>query len=156
LKEIAALYEFMKRNNILAGILLFDIIAFFSFLLNPISLVALGDVDFLFGGIVGVLFALRSRKAGQGHLTLCLVVGIGGALLSALSISWLAYWVYYVSEGKENLNTLFMLIVFFSMIAGVIGTLIGGIFGFISRLTSPMDSKDSDEVFKPFKIDKSS
>ena len=41
------------------------------------------------------------------------------------------------------------------MIAGIIGTLIGGIFGFITRLTSPETSKDSKEAFKPFKIDKS-
>ncbi|MFX1286383.1 MAG: hypothetical protein ACFFB5_22300 [Promethearchaeota archaeon] len=155
MKDIAALYEFMKKNNILAGIMIFDIIAFFSFLLNPISLVAIGDLDFIFGGVVGILFALHSRKAEQGHLTLCLVVGIGGALLSALSISVLAYWIYYVSEGKENLNALFLTIIFFSMIAGIIGTLIGGIFGFITRLTSPESSKDSEEVFRAFKIDKS-
>lgn len=145
----------MRKNNILTGIIIFDIITFFSFLFNPVSLVALGDLDFIFGAIVGVLFAVRSRKVGQGHLTLCLIVGIGGAFLSALSISIIAYWIYYVLQGESNVRTLFILIIFFSMVAGLIGIIIGGIIGLITRIKSPKFNGYSDKDFQPFKIPKS-
>lgn len=147
MKDKVTFYERLKENNILTGIILFDVIAFFSFLVNPWSLVVLGDLDFLFGGIVGVLFALRARRRHQGYLTLCLTVGIGGAFLSSISISLVTYWIYYFSQSGVNISLLFSIVVFFSMVSGIIGTLLGVIIGLIARLKSPEPYETSNNEF---------
>jgi len=90
---IANLYRKAKENNVLSGIIIFDIIAFLSYIINPISFFYASDIDLIFGGIVGLIFALKNRKEYQNALKTGVYVGFFGAILSAVSIS-VFEWVF--------------------------------------------------------------
>jgi cadmium resistance protein CadD (predicted permease) len=96
---IANLYSKAKENNVFSGIIIFDIIAFLSYVVNPISFYYAGDIDLIFGGIVALLFALKNRKEHQTALKIGFYVGLFGAILSAVSISVFEWFFFIVYTG---------------------------------------------------------
>jgi predicted membrane protein len=121
------LYQKAKDKNIIAGIIIFDIISFLSFLINPICFFHPGDIDLFFGAIVGILFALKARKSFQHPVKLGFLVGILGAILSAISISFYEFFAFLLQNYEINF-ILFILIINF-VFAGIIGSIIGGLVG---------------------------
>lgn len=143
---IANLYTRAKENNILSGILIFDIIAFLSYVINPFSIVYVGDIDLIFGGIVGLLFAFKNRQKDQTVLKTSLYVGLIGAFLPAFSI--IVYeWIFGSIPFLELLIT-------FLLIAIVIGLVLSLTFGFIyyrkdlKQSSLKSDSKYTDEYLE--------
>jgi hypothetical protein len=127
---IANFYSKAKKNNILSGILIFDIIAFLSYIVNPISFFYASDIDLIFGGIVALVFALKNRKEHQTALKTSLYVGFIGAILSAVSIS-VFEWVFFIVYIGFSFITFWSLLITFLIIAIVVGLVLSLLIGYI-------------------------
>ncbi|NVM17577.1 MAG: hypothetical protein HWN80_07660 [Candidatus Lokiarchaeota archaeon] len=127
---IANLYSKAKENNMLSGIIIFDIIAFLSYVINPISIIYAGDIDLIFGGIVALIFALKNRNENQIAFKTALIVGLFGAILSAVSIS-VFEWVFFIVYVGFNFITFWSLLLTFLIIAIIVGLVLGLIIGYI-------------------------
>ena len=127
---IANLYSKAKENNVLSGIIIFDIIAFLSYVINPFVLFYDGDIDLIFGGIVALLFALKNRNELQTAFKTALIVGLIGAILSAVSIS-VFEWIFYIIYVEFDFIRLWSLIITFLIIAILVGLVLSLLIGFI-------------------------
>ena len=150
---IANLYNKAKENNILSGIIIFDIIAFLSYVVNPISIIYAGDIDLIFGGIVALLFALKNRREHQTAFKTALIVGLFGAILAAVSIS-VFEWVFFIVYIGFSFITFWSLLITFLIIAIIVGLVLGLVIGYIyhrkSRKSgkSKSNSKYTDEYLE--------
>ena len=126
---IASFYSKAKEHNIISGIILFDIITFLSYIINPISIIYPGDLDLIFGGVVGLLFALKNRKNNQSVMIQSFYVGFLGACLSALSISMLEL-IFFIVFVYSIITLLSFLITFISM-AFIFGLVLSLLLGYI-------------------------
>lgn len=118
----------MKEHNIISGILIFDLISFFSYLLNPLFVFYYGDLDFLFGAIVGTIFALRyeNRYSVKKDLyKIGIITGSFGGFASGLSATIFFYMVNYLPTQGANIAGFFTILIKQIAIAIVIGFLIG-------------------------------
>ncbi len=137
---IANLYSKAKGNNVISGIIIFDIIAFPSYVVNPISFYYAGDIDLIFGGIVALLFALKNRKEHQTALKIGFIVGVFGAILSAVSIS-VFEWIFFIVVIGFSFAYFLSLLVTFLLIAIPIGLVLGLIIGYIYKRKNRKSSK---------------
>ena len=150
---IANLYSKAKENNVLSGIIIFDIIAFLFYVVNPFALFYYGDIDLIFGGIVALLFALQNRKEHQNALKVGVYVGFFGAILSAVSIS-VFDWFFFIVYTGFSFVVLWSLLITFLLIAIFIGLVLGLVIGYIYYLKNRMlsksksNSKDTDEYLE--------
>jgi len=144
---IIEFYNKAKRNNLTTGIIIFDIISFLAYVINPFSLVYPGDLDILFGGIVALLFALRNKKEEQSFLRLGIIVGTMGAFFSTLSISVYDF-IFAVFIYGYTLTFFFIRLITFSIIAIIIGLLLGLIFGYIYHIRTPKETMNSKKLDK--------
>jgi hypothetical protein len=126
---IANFYSKAKEHNIISGIILFDIITFLSYIINPISIIYPGDLDLIFGGVVSLLFALKNRKDNQNVMQLSFYVGFLGACLSALSISVFEL-IFFIVFVYSIITLLSFLITFVSM-AFIFGLILSLLLGYI-------------------------
>ncbi|MFW9854770.1 MAG: hypothetical protein ACFFFG_06900 [Candidatus Thorarchaeota archaeon] len=149
MSKFYSITEVMKRHNALTGMAINDLVTFVFFLVNPISLIYWGDLDFIIGSICGLTYAVYHRKQSQGVISLSLVVAISGGILSAISISIHTYFAYY---ALSSLNVFFGIHFSFILMGGIVGTLIGSIGGLIVYLVNPRTTEVSDDTFKPFKM----
>lgn len=127
---VANLYSKAKENNILSGIIIFDIIAFLSYAVNPISFFYAGDIDLIFGGVVALLFTLKNRKEYQSALKTGFYVGLFGAILSAVSIS-VFEWIFFIVVVGFSFTYYLSLLVTFLILAVPIGLVLGFLIGYI-------------------------
>ena len=88
-----------------------------------------GDIQILFGAIVGVLFALKNRQMEANPLKIGLIVGVIGCLLSAFSLSLLEFMLHILGVGF-GFNRLIQVVFFFFLMALILGLSTGGLFGF--------------------------
>lgn len=137
---IANLYRKAKENNVLSGIIIFDVIAFLSYVINPISFFYAGDIDLIFGGIVALLFALKNRKEHQNALKISFIIGLFGAILSAFSISVFEWGVFIVYTGFSFV-VFWSLLITFLLIAIFIGLILGLVIGYIYYRKNSKSSK---------------
>jgi uncharacterized membrane protein len=127
---MANLYSKAKENNMLSGIIIFDIVAFLAYVINPFSFLYIGDIALIFGGIVALLFALKNRNDLQTAFKTALYVGLIGAILSAVSIS-VFQWVFSIIYEGFNFITLWMLLLNFFTVAIVVGIVLSLLIGYI-------------------------
>jgi hypothetical protein len=137
---IANLYSKAKENNVFSGIIIFDIIAFLSYVVNPISFYYAGDIDLIFGGIVALLFALKNRKEHQTALKIGFYVGLFGAILSAVSIS-VFEWFFFIVYTGFSFVVFWSLLITFLLIAIFIGLVLGLVIGYIYHRKNRKSSK---------------
>ena len=137
---ITNLYTKAKENNIISGIIIFDIIALLSYVVNPISFFYPGDIDLFFGGIVALIFALKNRKEYQSALKTALIVGLFGAILSAVSIS-IFEWFFFIVVVGFSFTYFLSLLVTFLIIAIPIGLVLGFLIGYIYNRKNRKSSK---------------
>jgi hypothetical protein len=142
---IADIYNKAKKNNLTSGIIIFDIISFISYVINPFSFVYPGDLDILFGGILALIFTLKNKKTDQIFLKLGITVGLAGAFFSAISISVydLIFAIFIYGYG---LAFLFIRVIIFSIIALMIGLILGIIFGYIYDARTPKEKTNSKKL----------
>jgi hypothetical protein len=119
---LANLYNNAKENNIISGIILFEIIAFLSYVIVRVDIMFAGDIHLIFGGIVSLLFALKNRKETQSVLKTSLSVGLIGAILSAVSMS--------VFEGTFGSFPFLFYLVNFLLLGVVIGLVLSFLIGY--------------------------
>jgi len=151
---LANLYTKAKENNILSGIIIFDIIALLSYTI-PIDIIYPGDIDLIFGGVVGLLFTLKNRKEHQNALKTSLLVGLIGAILSAVSIS-IFEWVLFIVYIGFSFTAFWSILIAILLIAFVVGLILSLLIGYIYyrkdlRLSkSKSNSKYTDEYLEDF------
>ncbi len=127
---LSILYEKSKQNNLLTGILLFDIISFIAFIIDPAFIVYPGDLDILFGGIVGVFFALKFRHPDQSFIPTGVISGVFGGILAAISITIYTFIVFVWPVSGFTIELVFNLLATYTIIAALIGITLGILFGF--------------------------
>lgn len=150
---IADIYSKAKEKNILSGIIIYDIIAFLSYVINPISIIYASDIDLIFGGIVALLFALKNRKEDQTAFKTAFSVGLTGAIISAVSIS-VFEWVFFIIFTGFDFITFWVLLITFTLIALFVGVVLSLLIGYIyhskdrSSRKSKSNSKYDDEYLE--------
>ena len=142
---IAKLYQYAKENNILAGMIIIDLIAFIAYLIFPSGIFFFGDLQMLIGALFGVYFSLSHKKQNQSDIILGLTVGICGTILTAISYS-LFEWMIYTQDSPMPL---FLNISIFILEAIIIGLGIGILLGLLFRRKKRgiLVDKETDERF---------
>jgi hypothetical protein len=150
---IANLYNKAKQWNILAGIIISDLIALIAFVIFPSGIILLGDLQMGIGVIIGTRFALKNLKQNQTPLKYGIIASLGGALLSATSLSVFEWTISLISVIIRNL--LFSIIFSFVLEALIIGFFIGMIEGLYFRSKHPkkvnQNNKKLDELYESLK-----
>lgn len=145
---ISNLYEKAKQNNIIAGIIIFDLISFLAYLINPVSIFYPGDIDMIFGAIIGLMFSLKNRKVDQEFMKTSLLVGIIGAILSAISFTLFRLIIELIIIGSIYISFIVFYLINL-MLALAIGLIFGVIFGYYySRKSGETKSSIEDDFFE--------
>jgi hypothetical protein len=152
---IRDLYEQAKEKNVFSGILFFDAISFFSYIIAGFRIPGFffpGDMFILFGAVVGILFAVKNDTSSKGPLKISLFVGAVGSTLSVISMTLFEYILYMIFYGN-NLNILIEIFILFFFPGIIIGSIIGGIIGFYYwyKQREPKESLVDDEFFEDLK-----
>jgi len=134
-------YEYAKRSSIIFGIFFNDIITFISYIISlGAYFITPGDIQMLFGVILGVIFSLKYRKPHQSPLLYGIFVGIMGTFLSAFTLS--LFQMAYIMK----LDLVIFIVYLFPAI--IIGPLIGAIIGLIYKIKQKRTNNSSiDEDF---------
>ena len=150
---IANLYETAREKNILAGLIIIDLIAFVSYMIFPAGIIYLGDLQMFIGCIIGVRFSLKNIKSDQLYIKHGIIVGLGGAILSAFSMS-IFDWIIF--SGIEEFSPSFFIVIigFFlieALIVGlIIGLIVGGYYSYKNK-TPPEKSSKEEEFYESLK-----
>jgi len=152
---IADLYQRAQERNILAGIIIIDVIAFVSYIIFPSGVVYFGDVQMIFGCIVGIRFTLKNIKINQSSFTCGIIVGLGGLILTGISFTMFD-WVYFF--GLEISSPVMLLLIFelYFIEAIIIGIGMGSIIGWYYKRKGNILSKPTskEDEFLESLIDK--
>lgn len=143
---ISNLYQKAQKQNILAGIIISDIIAFIAYVIFPYGFAFFGDVQMVIGVLIGTYFALKHLKKDQTPLKYGMIVALGGSILTAISIYVFLWTIYLIAATFFPLD----IITFFILEALIIGLVIGLIEGlyFKNKLSKTNIIKnDTDDAF---------
>lgn len=153
---IADLYQKTKQWNILGGIIFSDLITFISYLIFPAGFFYFGDFQMVLGVAIGTRFALKNLKEFQSPLKLGIIVALGGAILSAISISFFDWIIFAFDSTLEY--SLFYIMFFYLLEALIIGLALGMILGLYFRSKHPkrVDKNNDklDELYESLKTSK--
>ncbi|TFG21977.1 MAG: hypothetical protein EU533_04800 [Promethearchaeota archaeon] len=147
---ISNLYDKAKERNILSGIVISDLIAFFAYLIFPSGFAFFGDFHMIIGTGIGVYFGLSHKKEMQSYIKTGLIVGLLGALFSGISIAFFE-WTIYIIRISFSLTSLLLFLGVFIIEAIIIGIPIGGILGLYFKSkgkTVPRTNKREEEFYR--------
>ncbi len=146
--SISDIYKKAKEKNILAGILIIDLISFISYILFPSGILFFGDLHLIIGISFGVYFGLSNKKKGDSEMKTGLLVGFLGAFLAAISMSLFEWILFITSYGFLITALLFFFLPYFIIEASIIGLLLSLVFALYFRnkrkkviIGSKMDEK---------------
>ncbi len=122
--SFATLYQKAREKNVLAGIVIVDLIAFISYVIFSAGIFYYGDLQMCIGCIIGTIFALKNIKSNQSYLKHGIIVGLGGTILTAISCS-IFDWIILSSINGLNLSYFLIILGFFFIEAIIIGIIIG-------------------------------
>ncbi|MHA1719544.1 MAG: hypothetical protein ACTSWX_05050 [Promethearchaeota archaeon] len=123
------LYGYIKEHNILSGILIFNILSVILFPLTPFMLFVPGDIDIIFGAIIGILWGILYREKPQKIWKIVFLVGILGCLLSTLGITAIAI---ILSKPTPNFKVSLLIFSFNLLIYELLSIIIGVMIGIIA------------------------
>jgi len=122
-----------EKNNIMAGILLFAIIAIGGLLIFPgLFVFWFGDIYYTIGGFAGLILTFRNRKPDQSPFKTAILVSIVGAGISSFLISTYQ-WIIYVITSSLDFSVYGFYIWIFMPFAMVLGIIIGFVYGYIKK-----------------------
>ena len=125
------LFTYLKKHNILSGILFFDILSVILFPITPFMFIVPGDIDIILGSIIGILWAIIHRDDSQKIWKIVFLVGSLGGLLSTISITTIAI---IISQPTPNFNETMIIfsfnLVIYELLSLIIGMMIGIIYFF--------------------------
>ncbi len=125
------LLTYLKKHNILSGILLFDILSVILFPLTPFMFIVPGDIDIILGSIIGILWATIHREKSQKIWKIVFSVGILGGLLSTISITTIAIILTQPTPNFSESMLIFSFnLVIYELLSLIIGMMIGIIYFF--------------------------
>ncbi|MFX1493873.1 MAG: hypothetical protein ACFFBZ_06290 [Promethearchaeota archaeon] len=119
----------MKKNNILTGIIISDLISFISYAIFSKGIFFLGDFQMLIGVLWGTYFALKYLKKKRKFFRYGLAVGLGGSFLSAISIFTFEMTLTYMGYDF-SLEILFIFLLFFLIEAVIVAVIAGSLIGY--------------------------
>lgn len=124
-------YTYLKKHNILSGILFFDILSVILFPITPFMLIVPGDIDIIIGAIFGILWAIIHREKWQKIWKIVLLVGILGGLLSTISVTTIAIIIFQPTPNFTESFLIFSLnLLIYEILSLIIGMMIGIIYYF--------------------------
>jgi len=132
---------------------MYVVIAFLIYLVVPFYIVFPGDVALVLAGIFSLIFTLYNRKEHQSSLKLGINIGLLGAILASIPISFFQWIVLNIALGFNLLRLLTLLLTFW-IVAAIIGLILGVIFGYAYTFVEAkpkkvkIDSKYSDEYLE--------
>ena len=116
----------MKKNNVVSGLVIFDVLTVLLLFILPIALLFYGDIGVIIAAVVGMYFTFHNRKETQRILKISLIFIIFGTFLISLTLSimeWILTIPYY------GLNSIVFLSFFITnLIMVFIYTIIIGLF----------------------------
>jgi len=125
------LYTYIKEHNILSGILIFDILSIILFPFIPFKFFIPGDVEIIFGALIGLLWAIIRRDNSQQIWKIVIFVGVLGALISTISITIIAIILTQPTPNlTDSLRIFFLNLLVYELLSLVIGIMIGIVFYF--------------------------
>ena len=120
------LYTYIKKHNILSGILFFDILSVILYPITPFRLFVPGDIDIIFGAIIGMLWAIIHKEKSQKIWKIVILVGILGGLLSTISVTIIAIIIFQPTPTfNESLLILSINLLVYELLSLTIGSMIG-------------------------------
>ncbi len=124
-------YTYIKEHNILSGILIFDILSVILFPITPFRLFIPGDIDIIFGALIGILWAIHHRENSQKIWKIMISVGILGGLLSTISVTIIVIIIFQPTPAFNEILIIFSFnLVVYELLSLVIGIMIGIIYYF--------------------------
>lgn len=126
--SIAEIWEKIKEHNVISGILIFDLISFFSYLLDPFKIIYPGDLDFLFGAIIGAIFSLKYKNRNNfkmDYYKTSIITGCFGGLAAGLSASLFFYPVYIIPKLGAGFSQFALIFIPNIAVAIIIGFIVG-------------------------------
>jgi hypothetical protein len=145
---MAKLYESAKKRNLLAGIIISDVIAFICFAIVQYGIFNPGDFQMVIGCVIGTRFALKYQKDKHHIILLSIVIALSGTFLSAISFGILDSMIILL-HGLGGVSLLFVIFIRYFLMATIIGVLLGillGIYYFI-KSEKPIKEPLIDEEF---------
>jgi hypothetical protein len=122
-----------EKYNLIAGILLFVIIAFGGFIIFPgLAVIMYGDIYYTIGGFAGLILTFRNRKLNQTPYKTSITVSLIGVSISSFLISIHQGVMYMILFGFD-IMIFGVNIVVFMPFAIVLGLIIGFIYGYIKK-----------------------
>ena len=144
------LYSKIEEFNITSGIIIFALVTLVFHIINPLAgFFFYGDLDFLFGAIVGMLIMFKARKKDQDTFMIGIKGGIIGGILSTALIS-VYYWIISIILNGFNLS-IFFNFGFFIIIGIGIGFLVGALLGLYYKnkpIRKKVYTEKDDDFFK--------
>ncbi|MBD3198278.1 MAG: hypothetical protein GF317_24730 [Candidatus Lokiarchaeota archaeon] len=141
---IKNVYVYAKTNNLLFGIVIIDLVSFISYFLSGgVSILITGDIQLLFGVILGVWFALKFLHNKKKSIILGILVGSIGAVLSALSLA-IFQWTF----AQSVIIDIVIIYLYPAVIIGPIAGLAVGMVYYLKDKTKSEPIDDSDEFYK--------
>lgn len=124
---------FAQRYNMVIGVLLSVLITNILFLILPTGFFFTGDIILVIGGCIGLFFTFKYIKKFQSHIKTGVIVGLTSSVLSLLSIGFFD-WIFdiipeYGIDFIFLLQYLLYLLMNFSIIYGLVGVIMGYLFG---------------------------
>ncbi|MBY8984941.1 MAG: hypothetical protein KGD65_07740 [Candidatus Lokiarchaeota archaeon] len=145
---IANLYKSAKEKNILAGLIIIDLIAFISYMIFPAGIIYLGDLQMIIGCIIGVRFSLKNTKSDQVYIKHGVIVGLGGAILSAFSMSifdWIIFSGIYGSSPSFFTVVIGLFLIEALIVGLIIGLIVGGYYSYKNKI--PIEKSSNEKEF---------
>jgi hypothetical protein len=139
-------YESAKKRNLLAGIIISDVIAFICFAIVPYGIINPGDFQMVIGCIIGTRFALKYQKDKKYIILLSIVIALIGAFLAAISFGIMDLMILLIHGA---VSIFFVIFIQYLLMATLVGVLVGiflGIYYFI-KSEKPIKEPIIDEEF---------
>jgi len=144
---IADLYQTAKKWNVLAGIIISDLITFIAYMIYSGGIFRLGDIQMVLGVAIGAYFALKNMKEYQTALKTGLITALGGSILAAISLSVFDWAIFSFVFPISFLD----IFIYYFLEAVIIGLSIGLIEGLYFRMKKPKrlisDDDLDDDIF---------
>jgi hypothetical protein len=121
-------FEFVKKYNMLFGVLICALVTSVVFMIIPVYFFFLADIHLIIGNCFGLYFTFKNRIETQSHIKTGLIVGLVGSLLSLLLIA-IFVWIFYLFDFMLFLQYLYYLFVSFGILFILVGIVLGYLFG---------------------------
>ncbi len=137
-----------EKHNLIAGILLFIIIAVGGLLIFPgLFVFWFGDIYYTIGGFTALILTFRNRKPNQTPFKTAILVSTIGASISSFLIS-IYQWLVYVLVSGFDISAFGLYLWIFMPFAIVLSIIIGFIYSYIKKKQDEVDDEEDQSLIR--------